>query len=71
MAPREVRLRVSITTEGYKADRTTLEQLAEAVARVPIQLRGPGAVRLAVTGVRMDPTPSSAGALILTLEELP
>lgn len=66
-----MRLRVGITTEGYRADRATLEQLADAVARVPIEVRGPGAVRLRVAAVRVDPTPSSAGALILTLEERP
>ena len=64
-----MRLRVSVTTEGYRADRATLEQLAEAVSRARIEVRGPGAVRLQVAGVRVDPTPSSAGALILTLEE--
>ena len=70
MGLQEVRLRIATSTEGFRADRGTLEQLAGLLVGSGLELAGP-AGRVHVVGVRVAPTPSSDRALILEVEPLP
>ena len=68
MARVEVRLRIGVSTVGFRADGETVARLAQAIDGAGIPVVGPGGRVGTVVGARVDETPSSDRALILELE---